>query len=292
MNTRYNQSSRHLFPLGLLAVFAGASLPARAAPTYFDLSQPSPAPLGSALVNGAYLFSITPVTASGTGVFNTFLAYGGPSNGGSEEGYNSSLGTLMPDVADSKTDNITVSLLTSYTVLGIAYYSFGFDINESQSAATLYQSLDQLQVWVKSSPLTSSATYLDLAGSGATKIYDLDSNGAADRTVLLNSAISSSGSGQSDVLFLLPKSLVDAVATSTWNIYLYAQNGATGVVGGNNYQAEGGFEEWARVSGFTGFTPPPTVQPIPEASTVAAAGGLAVLVAGHCLSRYRRQRRA
>lgn len=246
--------------------------------------------VGSARVNGAYLFPLlesgTTITAqaAGTGVFNPFLQY---QNNGSEQGFNTSSGAgpLDDKAINSHTKDITVSVLNSYNYNGVAYYAFGLDINEAANTASGYQSIDKLQVWVRSSPLVSPTVYTDLSGSGATKVWDLD--GTVDTALLLNYNLTGSGSGVADYLFLLPKTLIDnAVSSTSWNVYFYAQQGAIGTyTNGRDYTTDGGFEEWSIVSGYSALTPPPVV---PEKSTYVAG----IFMAGVALtSWYRRHRK-
>jgi hypothetical protein len=255
----------------------------------------------SALVNGAYFFNRTSSSASGTGVFNTFLAVqdkptglGGDGFFEEEDGYNATdsddpiLGDpdapLMPEVDDAKTRGLTVGALTSPVnnpVDSISYWSFGLDINESADSiganARHLISLDKLEIYVSPTPLTDASTYGNLT-AGATKIYDLD--GGEDREVLLNYLYASSGSGESDMIFMLPQSATNSVSgvNANWYFYLYSQFGAKGGL----YGAEAGFEEWQQVSGLN-LIPPPI---IPEAHT-AAAGLLVVSAFG--LQAWRRR---
>lgn len=259
---RTQRSPRLLLATGILILASEAS----AAQFVYDLSQISQPP-ASAKIGGAYIFSITPTTSTGTGIYNTFLAIQGNVI---ESGFNSDLPTLMPDVDDSKTSDILVSNLSTATVSGINYYSFGLDINEGSGGGSEFLSIDRLQVWVRSTPLTSADTEAALTGSGATKVWDLDA--LTDSTVLLNYLISGSGSGAADVEFLLPQTLIDNVAglDPSWNVYLFTTLGAAGTIDGNNFEANAGFEEWQKVDGFT-FTTPAEV---PEPGTVAAIWAL------------------
>ena len=183
-----------LAPLGILAALAGTGTPARAV-TYVDIS--APLSVRSAVVNGAYLFPIQTTTAAGSGIFNPFLQY---QQNGSESGINSStaastgVNALLDDKSiPSKTKDITVANLVSYTVSGVGYYSFGLDTNETNGSGDEYISMDELEVWVRSSALSAPKTYADLSGSGATKVYDLDQT--TDTTVLVNVSNGAGGSG-------------------------------------------------------------------------------------------------
>lgn len=273
----------YLAPLGVLAVLGGAVTPARAV-SYIDISTA----VGSANVGGTYFFPLlesgTTITAqaAGTGIFNPFLQY---QNNGSEQGFNTSSGSgpLDDKSINGHTKDITVSVLSAYTYNGVAYYAFGLDINEAANVPSGYQSIDELELWVRSSPLSSPTTYASLSGSGATKVFDLD--GVQDTTLLLNYNLTGSGSGVADYLFLVPRTLIDnAVGSTSWNVYLYAQQGAAGTVLGHDYTTDGGFEEWSIVSGYSSLTPPPVV---PEKSTYVAG----IFMAGAALTTWYRRRK-
>lgn len=251
----------------------------------YDLGQPAPASLGSALIDGAYLFSVTPTTASGTGVFDTFLRIQGP-NGGTQAGYNSGASNLMPDVKSGQTGELLRSDLGIMEFAGLQYYSFGLDINETSGQGREYLSLDKLQIWVRSTDLADASSFALLEGSGAIKVWDMDLGVNGDSTILLDSELSGSGSGRANVSFLLPTTLIDTGTDSTWRIILYTEMGFTGILNGIDYQAHGGFEEWGTFNGGDLILLPPAA--IPEASTWAAMFGMTGAVG---LTFWRRARR-
>lgn len=274
-----------ILPIGILGALAGAGTAGQVqAANLIDVGSV----VGSAKVDGAYFFPLltsgTTITAqaAGTGIFNPFLQY---QNNGSEEGFNTSSGSgpLDDKAINSHTKDITVSVLNTYTYNSVVYYAFGLDINEAANTASTTQSLDKLQVWVRSTPLVTPTVYTSLSTSGATKVWDLD--GAQDNTLLLDYNLTGSGSGVADYLFLIPKTTIDnAVSSTSWNVYFYAQQGAAGTVNGKDYTTDGGFEEWSIVSGFSSLTPPPVV---PEKSTYAAG----IFMAGAAWATWRRNRR-
>ncbi len=281
MKRSKNFAARMVRRLPMVGIAALLAQSARAQFVY-DLSQPSPAPLGSAIINGGYLFSITPTTASGTGVYNTFSGF---QNSGSEEGYNATARPVMPneETSSQRVFDVQLNTLPTIAISGITYYTLGLDINEG-GGANSFVSLDQLKVYVRQTAITTADTLASLSGS-STLAWDMDAGVKGNSVVLLNQAISSSGSGRSDVTFLVPKATVDAasgVAGANAYFYLYAQLGAYG----GNYTSEGGFEEWQMVSGLT-YTPP---APIPEAGTVSA--GIAIAGASVGLLAWRRRRSA
>lgn len=253
----------------------------------------------SILVDGAYLFQVTSTTATGTGIFNTFLRQqdvnGGGDPGGATqaEGFNSESvqNPMALELDQSQTFFLrgdatsgSTKILTSSSLANVSgsFYSFGFDINEPNSGKNDYLSIDELEVWVSSSPINNPTGYTSLTGSGATKIYELDTT-TRDVTVLGRAVPSASGSGKADYAFLVPQSKFTSVSgwNGTWYVYLWSMVGGVGTLGGLDYGENGGFEEWGTITGYT-FTVPP---PVPEAGTFAAAGLGFVLVAHGWLRR-------
>jgi len=256
----------------------------------------------SVLVDGAYLFQVTTTTATGTGIFNTFLRQqdvnGGsdPSGATQAAGFNSeSLQNPMKlELDQSQTfflrgdaSSGSTKILATSTVNNVAgsFFSFGLDINEPNSSIQDYLSIDELELWVSSSPINNPTGYTSLTGSGATKIYELDTT-TRDVTVLGRAVPSSSGSGKADYSFLVPQSKFTSVSgwNGTWYVYLWSMVGGVGTLGGLDYGENSGFEEWGTVSGATYNVPPP----VPEAGTWAAAGfGLALVGQGWLRRRQR-----
>lgn len=254
---------------------------------------------GSARINEGLYFPVTPSTAAGTGTYSSFLRL---QTTGSEQGYNASA-NAMPDVKSSFSIEIsyanvqaTAVTTTSGPGAGVAYFSFGVDLNESSSGSNPLLSLDKLQLYVgpnQASPNASSLANLT-STAGMVKVYDMDlasaiSGGntsgiaASDSEVLMNQSLSGSGSGRSDLVFLVPQTAFTSVPgiQSTWFVYLFTQMGAKG----GNYTSEGGFEEWQRVSGET-FSPPNLV---PEASAngIGLVSLLAFVMASKVRSEWR-----
>jgi len=217
-------------------------------------------------VNNAFFFPSTSQSASGTGVYNTF--YRLSANDGTLEGYNTGIASRMPDVANTPNIAIRLNNLTvpaNNPVLGVNYYSFGLDINEPANANAPI-SLDNVEVWISGTQLTTANTYAALANGGAQRIYSLDE--FQDSEILVDYRSASSGSGRADMIFLIPQSLFPTSIGGEPNyfIYLYSAFGGKGGVWRDNQ----GFEEWQTVSGLS-FTI------VPESSTWAAAATLAGL---------------
>lgn len=255
--------NRRSFVSGAIGVIALAGLSSSvSAQVSYDLTTG-----GAAEVNDAFFFHQTSASASGTGVYNTFYRVSAGQTG-IEEGYNTGIASRMPDVSNTPNLAIRLADLTvpvNNPILGVSYYSFGLDINEPNNPARLL-SMDNVEVWVSGTQLTTANTYAALASGGAQRIYSLDE--FVDGEVLLDYVVSSSGSGRADMIFLIPQTLFPATVGGEANyfIYLYSRFGSKGGL----WQAESGFEEWQTVSGLS-FTI------VPEAHTWAAGISLAGL---------------
>jgi hypothetical protein len=202
------------------------------------------------------IFTQTDTKPAGTGVFDTFVRI---QVKGEEQGYNTS-GRPVP--FDEKTDPFTHDLqlneLSAVNVGGTDYYSFKLDINEPGAASKSKISLDALQIYT--SPTGGKTTSnLNLLGNLR---YNLDANG--DTFILLDAKIGAPGSGNSDMLALIPKSAF-AGALSTDFVYLYSHFGASA-------RCQAGFEEWAAHHVVD------HVIPEPGTITLVGAGLLGVLV--------------
>jgi hypothetical protein len=219
------------------------------------------------LIEGAYFFPGKPDAVTGSATLGSFVRI---QNSTSEQGYNTGVTTAMPDVkagASFHFADFKVPANPGGTVNGIAYYSFALDINEGPSSQSLI-SLDKLQFFVRgfafdSSPTNSGNTYFSLTNS-ATKVYDMDANG--DRTLLLDGSLVGGGTSTVDLVMLVPQSVFAPYSSTSDNVFLYFQMGATGTSGGASYTSDGNYEEWNAVSGLT-FTIPAQV---PEPGTWGA----------------------
>jgi hypothetical protein len=264
---------------------AGAISPLEAQ-SYYDISRPAPALLGSASIYEAYTFSISPNTASEKGVFERIVTFEEPKSEGAPDKAGDS---GLPDVA--RTFASLRSDLKSTIVDGVQYYSFGLGIKESSGDGKEYLSLSQLQVWVRNEPLKDAITPELLKGSGASQVYSLDKGKDLDEkaSILLNYKIPSSG--QVGVLFLIASAYIDKAAEDNWSIYLYSTLKDTGSLPGKDDHPEAGLGEWQTVSGLAVTPMPPVLEPaaVPEVSTWAAMIGMTG-VAG--LTLWRRSRRA
>jgi hypothetical protein len=222
----------------------------------------------SGTLNGG-IFSSPSVITSGTGLIDSFLRIQASGKKAEESGYNTD-GALE---FDTKSGAFTHSLLLSaiqtniVNVGGTDYYEFVLDVNETTPDSLI--TLLDLEFYIDPSP--SKTGYPALG----TKVYDLDIGADGDSEVRLD-ANNFSGSGQLDMLALIPTSLFGSDLTQ--NIYLYSKFGQPDGV-------DDGFEEWAHKETGT-FTPRDNV--IPEPSTLLLLGtGLLGLVA---ISRKKRKK--
>ena len=191
---------------------------------------------------------------------------------GTESGYNT--GASSPPF-DTKAGPWTTDLLLSdipiITLDGIDYFEFILDVNESGNRNKSFISLDDVKIFTSS---TGSQDTTDIFALGDLR-YDLDFGG--DSAVLMDANMTS-GNAQVDMTTFVPVSAF-AGASATDYVYFYSEFGTTGSFGGNNYQTEGGFEQWAvQISATTVFIPSP--------------GALALLTLGLITARPRRRKRS
>ncbi len=266
----------------LTAAVLGNAWVARAQVTQpFDLTVPNG---GSALINGAYFFPrYNTSVVSGSGQYGSYLKADG--QGGVGEGLSNGDNGTYNNQSGVSLNN---SLLLAPANLGNSYWSFSLDINENNNAQGRYLSLDDLKVFVTSTQVTAAqaTTLAQLQQFAGNPVWDMDdgtwSGGVQtvtrNRTLLLDYNLVSGGSGNDDVLWLLPQSLIPAGPNVYVTIYtrfgtIFSLNGAS--FSGRDYTEDAGGEEWRTVSGLTINIPPP----VPEAGTGVAALALALGVA-------------
>lgn len=251
-------------------------------------------------------------TASGTGIFNAYLAVSDVNSGGDSDdaaiGYNVGPTLVMPEVDASKTEYMRVGPgsfggdviltqpdATSGQGSAVSFYAFGLDINEPSTTAGKYLSVDKVEIYVSPNQLANGTTKANLLalGGGATKVYDMDIHAGGNSSILLDYTISGAGSGRADMALLVPKSNFDAVSgiNANWYVYFYTEVGATGTGAPGQPTRDygenaGGFEEWGTLKGFTFFIPPL----VPEAGTWGAIGATSAAAAAAYL-RARRPRK-
>jgi hypothetical protein len=242
------------------AAFVGALAAANVrASTIIDLSSG-----GSGTANGA-IYESTDFGATGTGVINSFLGVQvDPS--GMEQGYNHSLGFSEP--WDTKpgghTHDIQYQDLVVRNVLGVDYFEFLLDINERANEDEYFLSLDNVQIFTRSSPITSADESLDDLG---TLRFNNDTGPDGDVTVKLNYSLNS-GSGSGDMFLLVPVSLFSGTLPEDY-VYFYTRLGEI-------WAADAGFEEWGLRASNTstggGGELPPQNTPVPEPGSMVLLG--------------------
>jgi hypothetical protein len=192
-------------------------------------------------INQVVFSYLDPNQSTGTGTIDPFLRL---QRNGSEEGVN----TTATSLDEKDTDLIQFAAIAATTLDGTAYRVFFLDVNEQNSRP--YLSLDGVRIWASSS---AGETYVSL--SGQSPLYDLDEGG--NNTVLLD-ASRNSGSGDGDMLMYVPSAFFAGVADTSY-LYLYSLFGAyvESGPGARDFQAGGGFEEWASAAPFV-QSPEPT----------------------------------
>lgn len=232
------------------AVVAGVVLPPCGVPACHDLTEPG----DTTTINGAiYTVPETEVKATGTGAIDPFVRL---QRTGTEQGYNTS---DRPVQFDENTDaqfthDLLLSSLNTVTVGGIEYVEFVLDLNENNSPAGRYISLEQLRIYSGENQTNSYDETLNTLGT-LSAVYDMDAAPGGDTYIQLDYSLWS-GQGQLDLILLVPASLFtlapgDPGDGSQTYVYLYSQFGQDAPL-----DTDAGFEEWAhKVSGT--FTPEP-----------------------------------
>lgn len=198
----------------------------------------------SVTINGA-IFDTTITQSTGSGVINPFLRLQG---NGSETGLNSNEGNA--DVlADTKTGtwthDITLADIGTKTILGVNYYVFLLDINQSNPPLI---SFDTFQLYTRPTSITDgNQDTLAVVQSGGTLRYNMDV--PSDNVVQLDYSLNS-GSGSGDLWVYVPVSDFVGVPSSSY-LYLYTQFGLQG----GDYASNDGYEEWATITSSATSTP-------------------------------------
>ena len=110
---------------------------------------------GSGDANGAF-YVWTGTQSTGSGVIESFLRL---QNKGSEQGYNHSLGHNVPwdTKPGTHTHDIQMKDLVVATITGVNYFQFLLDLNESSGKDKEFINLDNVQIFTRSSPISSPA---------------------------------------------------------------------------------------------------------------------------------------
>lgn len=215
----------------------------------------------SGFINGAEFTNVN-IGSTGTGVINSFVRV---QDNGIADGYNATARPVMPDVNNSGqfTHDLLLSAVPLVTRSGINYYEFLLDINQQNSSPLL--SLDMIQIYTRSTALTTANTLVALTGGPSVLRYNLDA-GDAGNEIRLNYSLNS-GSGSGDMFAYIPQTAFGSALGSDF-VYLYSMFGAKG----GAYEENDGFEEWAvRTPG----TPPPPNR-VPDGGATLVLLGLAL----------------
>jgi hypothetical protein len=243
--------------LPILAMAAGLLTASNAFAIVLDFTPLDPPPEGpgyggSGVINGA-TFTTADTHPAGTGVFQPFLTY---QNKGLESGYNTSLGGNGQGFLDTKrvpqwNHDLRVSDLGEFIP---GFYAFELDANETGSGnINRILSIDQIRIYTSGNNQTPLAVQddeskIDLLG---TKVYEMNPLGTSPNWVLIDASNSeggsTSGSGSSDLLVLVPTSLFPNKSDF---VYFYTINGLHDEAAPGS-KSDAGFEEWRAFVGPT-----------------------------------------
>jgi hypothetical protein len=247
----------------ILAAVAALSLGVPAANAAYQIDLLTAGTTTTSAVDNTIWSNEQLIQSSGTGVFDPFLRWHANDT---EIGLNTDNGTPYDDVGGVWTHSITFGELAVVQIDGVDYYAFTFDINEPDSDPSRLLTLDEIEIYgVSGDPNLTSRE--DVAAAG-TLYYDLDA--IQDQQVLTDYSVSNTGSGESDVDFLVPVSLFGGASGSDY-LYFYVQSGDAGA--GDGFESADGFEEVrALTGGSSTTTTTSTTSTAPEPGTLALFG--------------------
>jgi hypothetical protein len=206
---------------------------------------------GTTAGGAAAIYSTINTLPAGTGVFDPFLTY---QSKGTEQGYNTSQPNNGQGYMDDKrvpqwTHDVHMTDLQITTRNGIDYYGFELDANETGAGnQNRLLSIEDIRIYTSDHDTTdlvkNDATKVDLLG---TLRYAQNATlGVTANWVLIDASNSeggqTSGSGSSDLILYVPKSLFgNSVGTQDF-LYFYTSNGANDH--SDDTDSDAGFEEW------------------------------------------------
>ena len=211
------------------------------------------------VTTGDAIFSRNDDQTTGTGVLRPFVRLQSPGNSTTEQGYNTDYRKLQFDENTSPqfTRSMLISDLATFQIGDVEYYKFVLDINEPDGASEELLSLDVFDLYQGSAPDLHNYDPTTKFGADATLAFSLDAT--IDQYVKLDANLSSRGSGAGDMYAYVPTSYFTG---SGDYLYLFSRFG-------DHFGAEGGFEEWAGITGPS--DPPAQMIPLPPAAWMGLA---------------------
>jgi len=217
---------------------------------------------GTSAGGNGTLYELIDTIPAGTGVFQPFLSY---QRGGTEEGVNTSHGGNGQGFLDDKrvpqwTHDLHLNELGTITRNGVSYYAFELDANETGSGnPNRLLSIDDIRIYTSNaSPFaginSDDALHTAIANDalGTLRYAQNEPNGTANYVLIDASRRtegSTSGSGSSDMLVLVPTSLFAGAGANDF-VTFYTKNGVNDSAGDDGSNA--GFEEWRALTGAPG----------------------------------------
>jgi len=214
---------------------------------------------GTSAGGNGTLYELIDTIPAGTGVFQPFLSY---QRGGTEEGVNTSHGGNGQGFLDDKrvpqwTHDLHLNELGTITRNGVSYYAFELDANETGSGnPNRLLSIDDIRIYTSNaSPFaginSDDALHTAIANDalGTLRYAQNEPNGTANYVLIDASRRtegSTSGSGSSDMLVLVPTSLFAGAGANDF-VTFYTKNGVNDSAGDDGSNA--GFEEWRALRG-------------------------------------------
>ena len=255
-------------------------------------SRTTPASASTGTAGPDAIYELIDTHPSGTGVFLPFLSY---QHRDTEEGINTSQLGNGQGVLDDKrvpqwTHDLLLGDLGTITRNGVSYYAFELDANETGTGnPNRLLSIDDIRIYTSASTPFGSGALLSndnethtavLNDTVGTLRYAQNAvSGTTANWVIIDASRrtegSTSGSGSSDMLVLVPTALFNGAGANDF-VTFYTLNGAHDAAGDDGSDA--GFEEWRALTG------PPAV---PDGGSTLLLLGSALIPLG--LLRARRE---
>ena len=192
--------------------------------------------------------------ASGTGVFNTYLAVQAPGSSVHERGFNTGLYGVPKescnnyDESDSKTSALPLSAVPIVDIEGTLYREFACDINEVSGIPEAYISLEVIQIWQSDSHDLCGLFDMDgtlpdyyFTDPEPELVYDLDWD--ANYTLILDYGVNT-GSGKPDYKVFIPNDWFDPTLDYVVMVVDHGNLELTYPETYEDYGGSDGFEEW------------------------------------------------